>query len=614
MSFEFSNLAARYDRSDLVPFIGSGMSVPACATWKEMVVALENKAGLALPKSDDLIWRSQRALESLRASRDNVGQLVYDCISVSSRALPPPQTELLASLYWPLVCTTNYDDVYLRAVMAREGRSMPQVFGRSEEDCRRVLQHLGMPVHEAVWALQGFLGGRNEAIRKEMPLSFDHDRLESEIVVGHAEYRKAANRSPHFRRCFAEVFRTKSFLFLGTGLSEPYFLSLFDEIIELVGPPKQPHFALVPEGRVDADFMLRHYHIICRTYSVDSRAAVAERHAEMQNFLSDFCSFIRGYRTRGCEWGYRLGESIPLKVSRSTARFSIQKHGLPESLDQNEAMAVSCGRARDRMSPDAARGVALAGRTGLDAVSLPKDYEYEWLDDSNWVVKFKGPSSLYGIVARELVASKVLGERPPDRRSPDAIRQAFYNFLEQMTKLGVRTVYVQLLAAGRYRTFHPWVSLVQMARAYGEWHRVQLADDPFGHRLIDVNICAADPSVFALLQGNFIDLGEQLEATLLRVTIEVIQENQEVVRHYRFIESTAELSTIIPHVDRIVTPYPSVYALPEIRRERTDADFLSDIRKSVRDFGLVSGSTLVIDFSRQGSEKTCDACRELPRK
>lgn len=597
MSFEFANLASRYDRSDLVPFIGSGMSVPACSTWKEMVVSLEKEAGLGSPASDDLIWRSQRALESLRASRANVGQLVYDSINGRGGALPPPQTELLASLYWPLVCTTNYDDVYIRAVMAHEGRSMPQIFGRSEVDCRRVLQHLGMPVHEAVWALQGFLGGRNESVRKEMPANFDHDRLESEIVVGHAEYRKAANRAPHFRRCFAEVFRTKSFLFLGTGLSEPYFLSLFDEIIELVGPPKQPHFALMPEGRVDVDFMLRHYHIICRTYTVDPRAAVGERHAEMLSFLSDFGNFIRGARTRGCEWGYNLASSGPSRISTPAMRFSIQRRALPESLEENEGMAISCGRARDQNTPNDARGVALAGRTGLDAVSLPENYEYEWLDDSEWVVKFKGPVPLYGIVARELVAPKVPAERPRDRRSPDAIRQALYDFLKQMTKLGIRTVYVQLLAAGRYRTFHSWVSLVQMARAYGEWHRDQLADDPFGERLIDVNICTLDPGVFAMLQGNFVDLGEQLDDALVRVTVEIIHENLEVVRHYRFLESAAELSTLIPHVERISAPYPSVYSLPAIRQERIEADFLSDIRKSVRDFGLVSGSTLVIDFS-----------------
>ena len=85
---------------------------------------------------------------------------------------------------------------------------------------------------EVVWALQGFLGPRKNIADQLRGLT----ELKSEIVVGHAEYRRTTNREPHFRRCFAEVFRNSSFLFLGAGLAEPYFLNLFDEIIELPAP------------------------------------------------------------------------------------------------------------------------------------------------------------------------------------------------------------------------------------------------------------------------------------------------------------------------------------------------------------------------------------------
>ena len=603
MSFSFANLAASYDRGDLVPFIGSGMSVPACATWKEMVFALEKSAGLPHLPSEDLIWRSQRALEGLRASRANVAKLVYDSISLGVDCPPPPQTQLLASINWPLVCTTNYDDVYLRAVLTHPGREIPQVFGRTETDCRRVLQHLGMPVHEAIWALQGFLGGRNDVVRKMMPQSFDHIQAENEIVVGHAEYRKAANRAPHFRRCFAEVFRTKSFLFLGTGLTEPYFLSLFDEVIELAGPPKQPHFALMPEGRVDVDFMLRHYHIVCRTYPVNESAPADQRHSAMRNFLGEFCNFMKGERTRASTWGYQLQTSAPAKSSSPSALFRVQRGSLPQSMGMNEVAAISCGRARDQNAPNLARGVPLVGRTARSALCLPEEVEYEWLEKSDWVVKLDG-RGLFGIVARELVGPKISGDGSRNRRSPDAIRHAFYDFLDEMVHLGVRTVHVQLLAAGKYRAFHAWVSLVQMARAFGEWHRAQLHAASGGAPLFDATVWVVDASVIAMLQGNFIDLAEQLEDTSLRVTVEIIHENQEVVRYHRFVDGATNVGMLIPYVERIVEPYPSLILLPAIHKKGGQVDFASAIKKSIRDFGLVSGSTLVIDFSRQDAQNS----------
>ena len=99
---------------------------------------------------------------------------------------------------------------------------------------------IDFPAGEAVWALQGLLGPRDAGVKQILGEKFDKARFEQELVVGHAEYRTVANRAPHFRRCFAELFRTRSFLFLGSGLSEPYFVSLFDEIIELTGPPVRP--------------------------------------------------------------------------------------------------------------------------------------------------------------------------------------------------------------------------------------------------------------------------------------------------------------------------------------------------------------------------------------
>ena len=43
-------------------------------------------------------------------------------------------------------------------------------------------------------------------------------RMLDDLVLGHAEYRRVINAEIHFRRCFSEVFRQRSLLFLGHRL------------------------------------------------------------------------------------------------------------------------------------------------------------------------------------------------------------------------------------------------------------------------------------------------------------------------------------------------------------------------------------------------------------
>jgi SIR2-like protein len=286
---EVDYLRVAYERGQLVPFIGSGMSVPVCAGWEALVERLEAEAGIDGTRrgSDALIQRALFALQRLRRRGRRIVRPLRRAVYLSESDESPPQTVALASLFWPLVCTTNYDDVYLRAVLGRRAYA-PEILGRSELDCRRVLQHLAFPVGEVVWCLQGFLGGTTGAIQKALALpAASARRLEDELVVGHAEYRQAAHRAPHFRRSFAELFRTRSLLFLGSGLAEPYFMMLFDEIIELTGPPAQPHFAFVEEGRVDPEFLRSQYHILCHVYPAGKHENVEAGLHELARTSSD---------------------------------------------------------------------------------------------------------------------------------------------------------------------------------------------------------------------------------------------------------------------------------------------------------------------------------------
>jgi hypothetical protein len=54
----------------------------------------------------------------------------------------------------------------------------------------------------------------------------------------------------NFRRAFAEIYRSKALLFLGSGMNETYFHNLFDEIVQLYGNCAHLHHAVIKKGTV----------------------------------------------------------------------------------------------------------------------------------------------------------------------------------------------------------------------------------------------------------------------------------------------------------------------------------------------------------------------------
>src|SRR4030095_12466850 len=134
-------LAAAYDLGSLVPFIGSGMSVPVCANWEGFVKQLEVRAHIKSPQVTDasrLIQRAQYAVQRLRREGTNFSRAVRDAVYLKPETADRTHADALARLHWPLVCSTNYDDVYINAVEAVRKRR-PRVLGRSEIGCRQLL-------------------------------------------------------------------------------------------------------------------------------------------------------------------------------------------------------------------------------------------------------------------------------------------------------------------------------------------------------------------------------------------------------------------------------------------------------------------------------------------
>lgn len=257
------HLLPAYRRGLLVPFIGSGMSWPACRTWGGFLLGLADHAGLAVGadlrarvdqgtvRSTELYRLADAATRRLKLrGGDALTAACKRALYVKPKVAVPAQTHALAQIYWPLVLTTNYDDLLLRANAERsETTAWPrgELYGQSVDDCQAVLRSLDITMPPALWALQGYLG---RADLTRTPLTPEKERrLAGEVVVGHQQYQNVINAKPHLRRAFAEVFRRRSLFFLGSGVQEDYLLNLYGEIIHHHGPSAHRHFAVFHEDK-----------------------------------------------------------------------------------------------------------------------------------------------------------------------------------------------------------------------------------------------------------------------------------------------------------------------------------------------------------------------------
>lgn len=573
-------MAESYARQRLVPFLGAGMSVPRCVTWEAFVGALEKRAGIVRdPSRADLTERANSALASLR--RREVADL-RDALRAA--LLPdapdssiPRQTEALARLDWPLVLTTNYDDLYKASKTPT-----PAVLGRSALDCQRILTSLQEPGEPLLWALHGFLGG----IAGEAPLA--DRRRPVDLVVGHDEYRKVIHTEVHFRRAFAEVLRTRSLLFLGCGLDDPHLVGLFEETLALTGRPPFPHYAVLFEENGSAD----------RQWALHSRLAltpvVLPRFRDLPTLLDALANRAASPRPQVSRWTVafpQVGaepEDGPL--------LEILRGRLPDSIPSDSCLAVSAGR-----GDDATRGVrpffsssirGLLNRLGIDerALSGMETGEAMLVRGHDVIVAFARSSDR--------------GKRGRDARLISTATEAM---LDLASEQGFRTVKSQLLAAGRGAPFPGRVALAQMLRGYSRWH----ARHPKEH--LDLQIHVVDPQLLAELSANRIDLLEMLDVNTSRFWTEVAEGTATSSRDLHFLPPSTTLNELAAglYTDRggwraVVYPSPTYeecwFRLPE---EGT---------ASMDDIGVLPGSTVRFSLRDDDEESTSGDAREDTRR
>jgi hypothetical protein len=587
--FSFDDILPRlvnaYEAGLLVPFIGVGMSRPHCADWTSLIVGLEGAAGIAPAPNDavqqpeDLIRRANAAARRLRTAAPGRFEAALRSALIARPDTVPEQTGALARIWWPLVLTTNYDNFFAKAFADEFGAPGLAVVGRGAEDCQRVLTSLNTAGRSLLWALQGFL-----AAPFALPGPLAPRRLSQELVLDHAEYRRVTHREPHFRRAFAEVFRHRSLLFLGSGLRETYLQELFGEVLELYGPSPLTHFAIMPRGEVDPAFLYARFQIAVVEYEPGPAG-----HAEVPRLLSSLHAALEQPLAAPTSRGWGRTTTRQQTATSNRNDFEVFRGPLPRQRREGECLVISAGGRRngDRFF------ISSAMQPTLDA----------WCEGetpppklrSSFVAEYEGRNAFAVRARRETDDTKDLLQ----------VRAAALSLFD-LAAARFKCLHMQLLASGgddredaqqpRYslRVFPARFAFIEMARAWGQWRR--------SHPDIDCCLCVhlVDASVYREIQSGRIDVLELLLCQDVCLWAEIIEGETLVERRQFKKNETTSVGTIIDELglsqsgwEVEVSPLSGIdEAEGRIALNGCCSDGRANTARSLRELGVVHGSTL----------------------
>jgi hypothetical protein len=560
-----ARLAAAYRQGRLVPFLGAGMSVPACPGWETFIIGLERQAfGRKQPSrtgqnvSDELIRRANNAVRHLRLRGETVfHHALMQALKGKASDQIPPQTQALAKIYWPLTLTSNYDDLFYRAWKKSQSASNPvlQVLGRTPNDCRLVLASLHSSRPPILWALQGYVGRLSgidlHEFRRAMALNklgqtaygdnlvktFDQQRKHSEaiknrtekdkreelrrqLVVGHEEYRRVAFTAPQFRRAFAEVFRSRSFLFVGSGLSEQYFLNLFGEALEIYGRSPFPHYAFVKKGSTDPEFLRSRLNTFVYEY---------DDHGDLPIILNELHQTVENRSALTRTWSYSMATSVRSRKDRKVSDIHIVRGWLPEP-KAHECLAVGVGLKKDRKPDISAFEKDLFKNMGcLQSVSNLKFPDgvvsLRVPDQPLYLFSISSPDGqpdlrffsravadlLAKVSPKEFSIIRTKLPFPESRKSASFISKLVSGFFGKMFRLFQADILLRF-----------W--LMEIIHVYGAWRR-----NKGGQGLLELAVHLTDPAVLFDMTTGRIDPLELLMCDDLRFTVEIEHDSHTLV-------------------------------------------------------------------------------------
>lgn len=321
----------------------------------------------------------------------------------------------------------------------------------------------------------------------------------------HEEYRRVAYAEAQFRRAFAEVFRSRSLLFVGSGLQEPYFREMFSEILEIYGPCARPHYAFVKKGSgLDIQFLATRFQTIVVEY---------DDYDELPRWLDRLAEAVAKSAFREDRVSFTLREADLDDADTPCSRLSVVRGPLkPPTTEADTCLALSAGgsgaqfdfsgpilKLLDQMKVDGQP--ALAGR--------------------KYVARFNG-QPVFAVRARE-----------GDLRALRVIRPASLELFETARQDGFSRICLEILASGdsgsgqigeHDQPFSALFSFVESVRAFGDWCR------RYPDRQLELILHLVDPSLALEITRRRLDLQELLSSSDLRFWAKAIYPDGRVQR------------------------------------------------------------------------------------
>jgi hypothetical protein len=367
-----------------------------------------------------------------------------------------------------------------------------------------------------------------------------------------------------FRRTFAEVCRTRSLLFVGTSLSDPYFLGLFDEGQELLGPAPHCHYAFMVRGTVDASFLERRLGI--RAVEFDSFDEITRRVADLGQAFD--C------RTRsGPAWTFMTPAPTPTSLP---SQICVHLGSAPTALPDGHCLALGSGHrnGRARLSRSVKSTLKQIGRQPYSSQvdSLPAVVPTSTIPTRTPTI-----SPVFLVVAR--------GSDGPGYRDARILAKAMELTLDAVLETGASILHATVWAAGRHRHSPVYVSLLQMLRGYLQWTRVHASER------IALHIHVADPATRILLTGGRVNVLEWLSSTDIRFWLEIWMTESQVQRYLVHYQAGTTLRRVLTEHDVYVGWAVAVLPKPHdgfVAQQASDIP----IALTLEAFGVFQGSTL----------------------
>jgi hypothetical protein len=447
--------------------------------------------------------------------------------------------------------------------------------------------------------------------------------LEGELVVGHAEYRAVAMRSESFRRAFAEVYRSRSLLFLGSGLRDRYLLDMFSQVSELYGASSQPHYAVVCANEVDVEFHGRYFGI---------RVVEVDRYTEIPSLLSQIQAAANDSTARR-RWSYQK----PSPTRQTSSSVEIREGEFDATKSPLGCIIISGGGGRDwprvnlamidylvavgvlpkhlRSRPGDTRREEDARREYVGRMLRQAEgRSYTWVFDDTPNARNRDCPTVFVARAR-LEAHSQLGRqnRPVAHRTSASrgdragrlwrdlrlIKPVMIEALEVGAEAGHQAVQSTILSSGDLRSFPASFALQEMVRAW-----THAAID--GHYL---RIHVIDPPVLGDLRSGRLDLahsisvsGSTTEGAVLQFWLEVVEGGGRSTRLLELRHATSSVRDLLKEHSLLnhrwtisLWPEPCLEWIPWTVDDIAawEADHNGSVM-TLETFGVVHGSTLRI--------------------